>query len=179
MVTIAIAIIIVGSVAVVAWPLFNRSNAAEDLLAATADPGMERLVVQRDAAYAAIKELEFDYSTGKLSEADFKSLRAKTETKAVAILQELDALTAAQAKPAPASSREEMIERQVRRLRDSHSAAGGARCPGCGTPHPADAAFCAKCGAPLRGTRCRTCGTRAALGDKFCARCGSRITTTA
>jgi len=40
----------------------------------------------------AIKDLENDHAMGKLSDADYRTLRAKYETKAVAILQELDSL---------------------------------------------------------------------------------------
>src|SRR5512141_788677 len=91
MVTVAIALMIVVAVAVVAWPLFNRMDESETILDRAGDPVVEGLVGQRDATYAAIKELEFDHETGKLSDTDYRSMRAKMETKAVAVLQELDA----------------------------------------------------------------------------------------
>lgn len=177
MVTIAIAIIVIAVVAIVGWPYFNQSGDSEDVFNSAADPVLENLVVQRDATYAAIKDLEFDYAMGKLSEADYKSMRAKSETKAVAILQELDGLKPARSKNGHGVTKEDVIERQVRRLRHGNSSLRSVKCPKCGSLHSLDDAFCAKCGTSLRGARCPTCGTRAALGDKFCARCGARIAT--
>lgn len=177
MVTIAIAIIVIAVIALVGWPYFSPSGDSDDVFSSAADPVLENLVVQRDATYAAIKDLEFDYAMGKLSEADYKSMRAKSETKAVAILQELDGLKPARGKNGHGSVREDLIERQVRRLRRGTAPARTVKCPKCGSLYSPDDAFCAKCGTSLRGVRCPTCGTRAALGDKFCAHCGARIAT--
>ncbi len=171
MVTVAIAILIVASLAIVGWPFMNPAPDQENDPGA-ADPALENLVVQREAAYAAIRDLEVDHTMGKLSDADYKAMRAKCEAKAVGILQQLDTLTAASKQAHPAS--EDSIESEVRRLRRGPST-GLLRCPKCGAAHTPGDAFCAKCGAALRGARCPNCGTRAALGDSFCARCGARI----
>ncbi len=167
-VTIGIAMMIVAAVAVVAWPYFNPVAESNGLPNGTSS-AIENLVTQRDATYAAIKDLEFDHTIGKLSDADYKGLRAKYETKAVAILQELDGLKKAQPRRARSADTAESIEEQVQRLRHS------SHCPKCGASLDANDVFCAKCGTALRGIRCPTCGTRAALGDKFCARCGTVI----
>ncbi len=165
-ITIAIALMIVTSVAIVAWPFY--SPVAESASAAgSSNPMVENLVSQRDATYAAIKELEFDRAMGKLSDADYRGMRAKYETKAVAILQELDGLKKAPLQRARSVESSDSIEQEVQRLRRT------AQCPKCSTPHSASDAFCAKCGTPLRGIRCPKCGTRAATGDRFCARCGA------
>lgn len=165
-VTIGIALMIVGAVAIVAWPYFNPT-ADPDSLPDRSNPVLEDLVAQRDATYAAIKDLEFDHTMGKLSDVDYKGMRAKYETKAVAILQELDDLKKAQPRRARSADSADTIEQEVQRLRR------GAQCPQCGAPHAANDVFCAKCGTALRGIRCPKCGTRAAIGDMFCARCGS------
>jgi predicted nucleic acid-binding Zn ribbon protein len=171
--TITIAIIIIAAIAFVAYPLFQRSDELDVAFVGMSDPVIENLIAQRDATYSAIKDLENDHTMGKLSDSDYRSLRAKYETKAVAILQELDSLTGAKAK-GRTSSREEMIEQEVGRLRRA-AATGSTHCPKCGTPHAPDDVFCAKCGASLRGVRCPSCGKRAALGDKFCSKCGQQI----
>lgn len=174
MVTIAIAVMIVAAMGIVAWPYLNDGRGLDPAFAKTADPALENLVIQRDATYAAIKDLEFDHAMGKLSDADYGSMRAKYETKAVGILQELDQFKATQKRaPQPGESDAE-IERQVKVLR--RGTAAPTRCPKCGTPYGPDDAFCAKCGESLRGVRCRTCGTRGAPDDRFCARCGAPIT---
>lgn len=174
MVTIAIALMIVAAFAIVAYPFFVSSREAEPPFR-DADTVLENLVVQRDATYAAIKDLEFDHALGKLSDADYQSLRAKYETKAVAILRELDGLGMAQRPSAPSAvERDELIEREVQRLRRGVPQ-GTLTCPRCGAAHTASDAFCAKCGTALKGTRCPRCGARAAVGDQFCARCGTAI----
>ncbi len=165
-VTIGIALMIVAAVAIVAWPFFNPA-ADPGSLPGGSNPVLENLVTQRDATYAAIKDLEFDHTIGKLSDSDYKGLRAKYETKAVAILQELDGLKKAQPRRARSADSADAIEQEVQRLR------GGAQCPHCGAAHTANDVFCAKCGTALRGIRCPKCGTRAAIGDMFCARCGT------
>ncbi len=157
---------IVAAVAIVAWPYFNLA-ADPGSLPDGSNPVLEHLVTQRDATYAAIKDLEFDHTMGKLSDADYKGMRAKYETKAVAILQELDGLKKAQPRRAQSAESADSIEQEVQRLRR------GAKCPHCGTPHAENDVFCAKCGTTLRGIRCPKCGTRAAIGDMFCAQCGS------
>lgn len=168
-VAIAIALVIIASVAVVAWPLYNHPAGTDQEFGGD-NLALETLSGQRDAAYAAIKDLESDHDMGKLSDADYKSMRAKYEAKAVSILQELDGLTKVDTRHTALPHDSESIEQEVQRLRR------GLRCPKCGTAHASGDAFCARCGTPLRGVRCPTCGTRAALGDKFCARCGSVLT---
>jgi hypothetical protein len=174
MITIVIALMIVGAVAIVAYPLFKQSNQLDVTFAGTSDPVLEGLVSQRDAMYSAIKDLENDHAMGKLSDADYKSLRAKYEAKAVAILQELDNVVGS--KPSARVARDDdAVEREIVRLRRTAAANGLTKCPKCGTPCAAGDVFCAKCGASLRGVRCPSCGTRAAVGDKFCAKCGRTL----
>ncbi len=45
------------------------------------------------------------------------------------------------------------------------------RCPSCGRDNPADAAFCANCGAALQH-RCPRCGQTAPADAAFCPNCG-------
>jgi hypothetical protein len=174
MITIAIALIIIGALAFVAYPLFVRTDELDVAFVGVTDPLWEGLVTQRDATYSAIKDLENDHAMGKLSDSDYRSLRAKYETKAVAILQELDNLNGSKSKGHSAVSADDAIEREVGRLRRA-TANGSLACAKCGTPHAADDVFCAKCGASLRGVRCPACGKRAELGAKFCGKCGATI----
>ncbi len=54
------------------------------------DPARHRLEKERDLAYAAIKEAEFDFQMGKLSSDDYAALRHTYEARAIAALTELD-----------------------------------------------------------------------------------------
>ncbi|HTN73402.1 MAG TPA: cytochrome c-type biogenesis protein CcmH [Methylomirabilota bacterium] len=51
------------------------------------------LMQDRARVYADLKELEFDFQAGKLSEADYSELRRESEAKAATVLQQLDALS--------------------------------------------------------------------------------------
>jgi hypothetical protein len=174
MVTILIALIILVAMVLVAYPFFSRANQRDGAFAGASDPVLEGLVSQRDAMYSAIKDLENDHATSKLSDADYRSLRAKYEAKAVAILQELDNVVGS--KPSARVMRDDgAVEREIARLRRAAATNGALKCIQCGTPHAAEDVFCAKCGASLRGMRCPTCGKRAAVGDKFCSKCGKTL----
>ncbi len=175
MTIILIAFMIVGAVAIVAYPLFKQSNDLDAAFVGANDPVLEGLVSQRDAMYSAIKDLENDHATGKLSDADYRSLRAKYEAKAVAILQELDHAVGSKPSAGRAARDDDAIEREIARLRRGAATNGALKCPKCGTPHVAEDVFCAKCGASLRGVRCPSCGKRAAVGDKFCGKCGKTL----
>ncbi len=147
MVMIAMALMVVVVFAFVAYPYFRPPRELDVSFAATSDPVLENLVVQRDATYAAIKDLEFDHAMNKLSDVDYRSLRAKYEAKAVTTLQELDSLTAAQKRRTHTATDDQAIEREVQRLRGS--AARPVTCSKCGTPAAARDRYCAKCGTPV------------------------------
>jgi hypothetical protein len=52
-----------------------------------------RLLEERDRALAALKELEFDNRTGKISDADYRELVGPLRSEASAAISALDALT--------------------------------------------------------------------------------------
>ncbi|HEX9653523.1 MAG TPA: zinc ribbon domain-containing protein [bacterium] len=48
------------------------------------------LIDRKEAIYAAIKDIEFDYQMGKLSEEDFQMLRQQYKDEAVGLLKKID-----------------------------------------------------------------------------------------
>ncbi len=52
-----------------------------------------RLEKEKDLAYGAIKEAEFDFQMGKLSAEDYAALREKYETRALGALEALEHLS--------------------------------------------------------------------------------------
>jgi hypothetical protein len=150
---VLIAALALVAIAAATYPLFKldlRPQSANGL-----DTAYENLLSQREAAYSAIKDLEFDHAQGKISDADYTDLRAKYETKALGILQQLEAF----GRPAMKSASGLL-----------HLPNHG--CPQCGEPFQGNDRFCRSCGAVL-GQRCRTCGAAISSDDKFCARCGT------
>jgi hypothetical protein len=93
-------------VAFVARPFLREPQAKNDRLVASEEAERVRieLVEQRDRALAALKELEFDHRTGKISDADYRELVIPLRRQAAAALEALDApsvraTTAEAAKP--------------------------------------------------------------------------------
>jgi hypothetical protein len=64
----------------------------------------QRLLSERAKALAALRELEFERSIGNISEADYAELRQAQRSKAVAVLREIDEISATvPARTAPSS----------------------------------------------------------------------------
>ena len=127
-------------------------------------------------ALLALREIEFDRATGKLSDDDYAQLKARYAAAAVAAMKEED--QAATRAPAPsAAGSEDPAEAMVKRFK----LRGGdqARCPTCGPRPEPGAVFCSTCGRSLlqpgAPARCYHCGTALPDGAKFCAACGGKI----
>jgi hypothetical protein len=85
------AVLAVGAVLYVARP-FLRSPGRETAAAPPAGSELERLrlLEERDRALAALKELEFDHRTGKVSDADYAEALPALRQEAAAALAALD-----------------------------------------------------------------------------------------
>ncbi|MBI4674541.1 MAG: zinc-ribbon domain-containing protein [Chloroflexi bacterium] len=153
---ILIAGLAVVAIAFALYPLFK--NESHPRHATGPDAAHENLLSQREATYNAIKDLEFDHAQGKISDADYATLREKYETKALNILAQLETL----GKP--------IVKEDSRPL---HLPNNG--CPRCGEPVASHDKFCANCGNALT-TRCSACGSALDASDKFCPHCGAAAT---
>jgi hypothetical protein len=126
----------------------------------------------KGVALAALKEIEFDRETGKLSDEDYAFLKAKYTGAA------LDALRAESPEARAAGDLEAMIAARVRALRSAASSAppGAPSCAVCGPRPEPDAVFCSTCGQRLReGGACAGCGATLGAGSRFCANCGAGV----
>jgi hypothetical protein len=83
----------VACVVFVARPFLREPRAGNDRLATSDESERIRLqlVEERDRALAALKELEFDHRTGKISDADYRELVAPLRREAADALQALEA----------------------------------------------------------------------------------------
>jgi cytochrome c-type biogenesis protein CcmH len=107
---------------------------ADEVLSPDLEDSSERANLLQDRArlYADLKELNFDFQAGKLSEADYTALRSEIEIKAAAILEQLEQT----AKPASAKKQAEKVaappqpqtagEKDRPRVRGWQLAVGGA-----------------------------------------------------
>jgi hypothetical protein len=134
---------------------------------------------------ATIRDLDFDYRAGVVTEADYRPLRDDLAARAVTVMQELDRQPAEQADVLSESSTdsEAQIEAAIRALRGqgrrgySTSRNGIERptvCPACQRSVRAGSRFCAQCGAALAKT-CPGCGASVEADDRFCGACGESL----
>lgn len=116
----------------------------------------------RGQALLALKEIEFDRETGKLSDDDYEMLKARYTSRALEALREDDRPDGAAAAAVRVAARGDTAVAAV--------------CPTCGPRPEEDAAFCSSCGTRLpTGRDCRGCGAAVAPGAGFCESCGQPV----
>lgn len=139
-----------------------------------------------ESAIDALREIEFDRETGKLSDSDYSALKTEYTRKG---LVEMRTRRGALPKPSPVTpavpagaaaaqtpnaetSREalDMAEAAILRYRAIRR-----ECDTCGPRPEPDPAFCSNCGKYLKGA-CAHCGAAIdAPASKFCAHCGNSL----
>ena len=148
MLIFACSAIVLAAGVYVLTPLFKepKGNLEVELLAETE---LDRLLNRKAIVYSNLKDLEFEYKMGRLSDSDFQRLEAGFKGEAAIILQKLDQLGVE-------SNLDETIEKDIaarkERLKDP-AGSSRSRQPG----------------------RCPSCGSDIVPGKKFCADCGQRV----
>ncbi len=119
-------------------------------------------------ALRALKEIEFDRATGKLSDADYDTLKAKYTAEALAALR---TEAAPRGGPAPTAQRVAAVAGPPRGARPAPV------CPTHGPRPESDAAFCSECGRRLATAPgyCARCGTSLERDAHYCHACGARV----
>jgi hypothetical protein len=138
---------------------------------------------RKGVALAALKEIEFDRETGKLSDEDYELLKAKYTDEAV------DALRVEEV-GAASNDLEVLIAARVRSLRSAAAnppsatppppgatSDAGPLCDHCGPRPEADAVFCSTCGRSLAAQRyyCDRCGAGLVPASRYCEACGRPV----
>lgn len=152
---IAGTLLAVGALAFVLYPLFFAVRPRVSSRVALADPR-----AADDSAIVALREIEFDKATGKLSESDYQELQQLYAARALREMRRVGGTNAIEASADP-------IEARVRAFRSTHR-----ECLTCGLRPEADAIYCSNCGAFL-DRACPECGAEIPEpGATFCTRCG-------
>jgi hypothetical protein len=86
------AVLAVACVVLVALPFMREPQPQDDALARPDESEQRRLALseERDRALAALKELEFDHRTGKVSDDDYRELVGPLRRRAAEALRALD-----------------------------------------------------------------------------------------
>ena len=155
-------VLAVGALAFVLYPLFF------DVRSRRAAPRVNN-AESDDSAIRALREIEFDKATGKLSDSDYAELRREYGAKAVRELRDAGVVAAATPAGAPAPDADP-IEDRVRAYRASHR-----ECRTDGLRPEPDAVYCSTCGTFLDG-RCPECGGDVRESSAgYCSRCGATL----
>jgi predicted nucleic acid-binding Zn ribbon protein len=116
-------------------------------------------VSRRESVLAALRDLDFDFKTGKVSEEDYQPLRAQLLAEAAQYIES-------------EKNTDEKLEALIQARR---KAPQKIKCEHCGTPMEADQKFCSKCGTVAKTEACPSCGKKIRVGDTFCSSCGTKI----
>ena len=132
----------------------KRLNTTSALDARTSQKG------QRDAVLSALRELDFDFRTGKISEEDYTPLRTQLMVEAAQYIETEE-------------KESEQLEALIRTRRATQKQ--GFKCEHCDAPIRAGQRFCSKCGSAINYEQCPSCGKKIQPGDLFCSACGNKI----
>lgn len=132
MVLSAAVVLVVGTIL---FTLFVRS---QDIPETPAPSPTAHLEERKAQIYENLRDLQFEYRLGKLSDADYQKTKLDLQSELAKVLAEIDAMqpvpvprkAAATAAPAPAKS----------------NAAISDQCPHCGAKFPQPMKFCGACG---------------------------------
>jgi hypothetical protein len=158
----AMALIAVG---VVLFPLFRDDTGAPS-------PPAPRRPHQppTNLAVVALREIEFDRETGKLSDADYQALKAQYTGEALEAMRVAESAAAAAAPEPIAGVERDLAEEAILRYRRPAMS-----CTSCGPRPEPDALYCSNCGRFLSG-RCSDCGSPVTdPGARFCSECGKTL----
>ena len=111
-------------------------------------------------ALRALKEIEFDRATGKLSDTDYEQLKAKYTAEALAAMRRESGVRSQElVRPTPISKLPTPV------------------CPKHGPRPEKDSAFCSECGRRLGSAigYCARCGTVLERDARYCNSCGARV----
>jgi hypothetical protein len=155
-------LLVVATFAFVVYPLIKRKPPS----AGSAEGGrLGELHSKRDTIYAMLKELEFDFQSGILTEEDYRDLEARYKSKAISVLKGMDDLEKGSQ---PEAEVEAEIEKQVLKLRRGKE----------GQPEAEVEAEIEKQVLKLRRGKdrfCTQCGARRRESDRFCSSCGASL----
>lgn len=141
---VGIALLIAAALAVyVAIPLLSTATPGEGLLPIDITP-LADLKRRRLVVYENIKDLEFEYQSGKIAQEDYQALRES-------YLGEAAELMATSQQTEQLSVQDTLIEHEVaaRRARRKAQPVEEYICSKCGFHNPLPVKFCGECGARI------------------------------
>jgi ribosomal protein L40E len=137
---------------------------------------MELLAEKKEQILAAIKDLDFEYKAGKLSEEDYQRVRAEDLAQVAQIMDRMQAFDS-DAEPESTSTSTSIVSESESETQEARQpeAQGGPEiaCSSCQQVNPSHAKFCLRCGNQLEiQVECPRCGAQLPDEAHFCISCG-------
>ena len=175
--TFVVVLLAVLSLGFIIYPLFKQKWSAE---ASYEDERFRELHSRRDTTYSLLKELEFDFQSGILTEEDYRDLEARYKRRAISILKDADVLEKGAGVGGAIEERVQRlrrrssndldkdlnkeVEEEVLKLRRSKG----------NNPEEEVEEEVLKL-RQSKGRFCPQCGTKSEEDDLFCVSCGTRL----
>jgi hypothetical protein len=99
---------------------------------------------RKRVALMALRDVEYDFATGKLDATDYQDLKGELAAEALAALDDEEA---SEGLSASVRADRDAVESEIAAFRAALR--DGFRCGGCGYANPASSRFCGSCGQPL------------------------------
>lgn len=137
--TLAVSILLIS--AVLAFVLFVRPGAIPPAEALSPTAHLEE---RKSAIYENLRDLNFEYRLGKLSDADYEKTKLGLQNELAKVMTGIDQIvgkTGRPAAPVPAAAVKMAEKKAVY------------KCPSCGAEFERPMKFCGECAAPMEGVR--------------------------
>ena len=138
-----ISIAAVLAVAVIAFILVVRPK---DLPPPELEDPFTHLDERKAAIYENLRDLQFEFRVGKLSEADYQKTKQDLQGELARVLAEVDRVRAGLAAPPVSKSRVPPIE-------PAKEKSTGLVCISCGAKFEKELKFCGECGKPMKAAK--------------------------
>ena len=124
-------VLAIATAAFIAYPLLQKQKSKASF---ALNHRAQEMEARKNEIYAAIRDIDFDYQMGKLSEEDYEALRQQYKTEAIGMMKQIDQTgSRSSRRPAPGGA-----VKNAERF-----------CHHCGQPVGAEDQFCNACGGKL------------------------------
>ena len=130
-----------GILAAICTPLFRKEATLESAIIEETE--WDLLQRKKEVILGNIQDLEFEYKCGKLSDEDYRKIRAEMNAEAAQVFHEVETLESS-------ADLDALIRRELSARKARTNVANPTSCPSCAAKNPVTNKFCAECGAKLK-----------------------------
>jgi hypothetical protein len=101
---------------------------------------------RKAAIYENLRDLQFEYRVGKLSDADYQQTKLTLQKELAGVLSEIDRITQATGRMTPQTASAPKSPAAGAKTQEKRPTPGTNVCPHCGAKFPKPMKFCGECG---------------------------------